>query len=75
MLVDVVGDADDVVLLAEVGDHGDLLHGVDLAEGVVGVVEHDSLGLGGEEGLQLGGVQLPVRGGHRALGLALKEKL
>ena len=75
MLVDVIRNAHDVVLLAEVGDHGDLLHGVDLAEGVVGVVEHDGLGLGGEEGLQLGGVKLPVGGGHRALGLALEEKL
>ena len=60
MLIDVIGDAEDIVLLAEVGDHLDLLPVVDLAQWVVRVVEDDGLRLVVEHGLELVPVQLPI---------------
>ena len=72
VLVDVVGDDCHVVLLAQVGHHLDLLTRVHLAQRVVGVVEHDGLGLLIKEGGQLGGVKLPVLA--RRLAARLKGK-
>ena len=72
VLVDVVGDADDVVLLAQVGNDLHLLVLVDLAQRIVGVVVDDGFGLLVEHGGQLSLIKLPISGCYFAFGLALK---
>ena len=73
MFVDLVGDDGNVVLLCQLGQLVQLLPLVDLAQGIVGVIEDDHLGLIAEEGLELVKVQLPVGGADDALRLGLRD--
>ena len=74
VLIDVVGDDQDIVAFAFFCHHLNLRPAEDLAQRVVGVVEDEGLGLVGEEALQLFFVQLPVVRGDFALGLGLWEE-
>ena len=76
MLVNVIGDHENVVLLAEVGDLLDLGPGENFAERIVRVVEDDRLRLRVEERLEFGRIQFPVgRTHHFPFMRWLQEKL
>ncbi len=64
MLVNVVGDHENVVFLAEVGDLFDLGTSENFSEGIVRVVEDDRLRLRVEERFEFGRIQLPIGRAH-----------
>ena len=65
VLVNLIGEEEEVVLAAGGGDCFDLRQGEDLAAGVGGGVEQDGAGARGDGGLERVGVEVPVRLGQR----------
>ncbi len=74
VLVNIVGDHENVVLLAEVGDFFDLGPSENFTEWIVRVVEDDCLRLWVEERLQFGRIQFPVGRTHHFAFLTWLQK-
>ena len=70
VLVHLVGEHQQIVLDREVGDELHLVAGEHAARGVVRRVEQDELGLRGDGGAQLVGVEGVARAGAAVTGLA-----
>ena len=73
VFIDVVRDEKDVVLLAEVTDHVDLVALIHLPQRVVRVVEDDGLRLRVKQVRQLGRIQLPIGRRRHAVLLRLRS--
>ena len=74
VFIDVVRDEKDVVFLAEITDHVDLVALIHLPQRVVWVVVDDSLRLRVEQVGQLGRIQLPVGRRRHAVFLRLRSR-